>query len=107
MSSPKEIETEFAVLRRVPKKRNIAFEAIKSVLISVGVVFGIAAVRGKLSESLKGEELKTNIVYTSVFSCVSGAYNIYKAIRYNQEVDNYTQRLKQKQAAKAGGPARQ
>lgn len=101
MVSINEVETESIILGHVPKKRNIAFEALKSVVISVGVVFGVSAIAGKAIR----DNLESKAKMIGLFGGLSGAYNIYQAVKYNKQVDEFTTRLEQEQAAKFVAPS--
>lgn len=84
--SDKTVET----INHMPKKRNVPLEALKSVLTAVGISFGIDAIRGKLGETLKGENLKPRMVEAGVLATLIAAYNIHKTVKHNQEVDDLT-----------------
>lgn len=77
------------------QRKSIVFEGLKGIASALGVTFGIDALMG----SLKRENLKTETKRAGIVAVLLGTFNVYKAVKHNQEVNRHAQRLEQEQTA--------
>jgi uncharacterized membrane protein YebE (DUF533 family) len=77
------------------QKKSVVFEGIKGIASAIGVTFGIDVLMG----NLKRESLKTETKRAGIVAVLLGTFNIYKAVKHNQEVNSHTQRLEQERTA--------
>lgn len=76
------------------KKKSITFEALKSIATSIGATFGLDALLG----NIKRENLKSETRRAGILAALLGTFNIYNAMKHNQQVESHALRLEQERA---------